>query len=137
MASIGAVHMRGPVMPPAQLAIPLAILLGALLALAMSPAPGDAFLLRQRLLAPAYLDDQPPMRMLRISIGPGASLPWHRDALPDSGYLVEGELWLVERDGSETVIRPGDALAERLDVASMGSAGPRGATVIVFYTKEA
>ncbi|KAF1005294.1 MAG: hypothetical protein GAK28_03327 [Luteibacter sp.] len=123
-------------MPPAQLAIPLTLLLGALLALAMSPSSGGALRLPPQMVS-AHLDDHPPMRMLRISIEPGASLPWRRDALPHAGYLVEGELWVVGRDGSETVIRPGDALAECMDVARRGSAGPTGATVIVFYTREA
>lgn len=123
-------------MPPAQLAIPLTLLLGALLALAMSPSPSDVLRL-SKIPAPVHLDDQPTMRMLRISIEPGASLPWRRDALLHSGYLVEGELRVTGHDGSETVIRPGDVLAERMDVARKGSAGPTGATVIVFYGREA
>lgn len=123
-------------MPPAQLAIPLTLLLGALLGLTVLPSSNDVLGV-PRYDAPEHLDDRSSMRMLRISIEPGASLPWRRDALPHSGYLVEGELWVIGHDGHETVIRPGDALSERMDVARKGSAGPTGATVIVFYAREA
>lgn len=78
-------------MLPVQLAMPLALLVGAAIAATTDPSRSE----NTPATIQTWADGQAEMRMLRISIEPGASLPWHM---------------------------PG------------GTAGPRGATVVVFYT---
>ncbi|NID16955.1 cupin domain-containing protein [Luteibacter yeojuensis] len=122
-------------MLPVQLAMPLALMVGA--AIAATTTPEVAFH-DQTLRTPSHLldDGHGDMRMLRISVQPGASLPLHRDAVPNAGYLVEGELVVSTPEGSHKVMKPGDCLTETLDAIHRGTAGPRGATVVVFYANE-
>jgi len=44
---------------------------------------------------------------------PGAESPMHRTETVDVGVVLEGEAWLVLDDGSETLVRPGDAVIQR------------------------
>lgn len=117
-------------MLPVQLAMPLAILVGAAIAATTDPSRSET----PPAATQAWADGQPEMRMLRISIEPGASLPWHRNTVPDAGYLLEGELRLETPEGASRAIRPGDSIGDGSDVMRGGTAGPRGATVVLFYT---
>jgi quercetin dioxygenase-like cupin family protein len=124
-------------MPPVQLAIPLALLVGAAIAATTGPSRTETLLATTRAWTgehyAQYLDGQPEMRMLRISIEPGATLPWHRNTVPNAGYLLEGELHIETREGASLVLRPGDSIAQSVDVVQRGIAGPEGATILMFY----
>jgi uncharacterized cupin superfamily protein len=37
----------------------------------------------------------------------------HRTETVDVGVVIEGETWLLLDDGSETLVRPGDAVVQR------------------------
>lgn len=116
-------------MLPVQLAMPLALLVGAAIAATTGPSRSET----PPAATQAWADGQPKIRTLRISIEPGASLPWHRHTVPEAGYLLEGERHLETREGAARVIRPGDPIKGGADVMRGGTAGPRGATVVVFY----
>ncbi|MDQ0011419.1 quercetin dioxygenase-like cupin family protein [Luteibacter jiangsuensis] len=116
-------------MLPVQLAMPLALLVGAAIAATTDPSRSETL----PAVTQARADGQPEMRMLRISIEPGASLPWHRHTVPEAGYLLEGELRLETLEGTSRVMRPGDSIVGGSDVMRGGTAGPKGATVVVFY----
>jgi quercetin dioxygenase-like cupin family protein len=45
--------------------------------------------------------------------GPGAESPMHRTETLDVGVVLEGETWLLLDDGSETLVRTGDAVVQR------------------------
>ncbi|WP_448096719.1 cupin domain-containing protein [Luteibacter yeojuensis] len=126
-------------MLPVQLAMPLALLVGAAIAAKTGPSRSETLPVDAHVRAgspSAQLPEDPrEWRMLRISIGPGAALPWHRHAIADAGYLLEGELRLETLEGVERVMRPGDSIAESGDVIRSGTAGPEGATVVVFYAE--
>jgi quercetin dioxygenase-like cupin family protein len=44
---------------------------------------------------------------------PGAESPMHRTETLDVGVVLEGEVWLLLDDGSETRVGPGDAVVQR------------------------
>jgi quercetin dioxygenase-like cupin family protein len=44
---------------------------------------------------------------------PGAESPMHRTETLDVGVVLEGETWLLLDDGSETLVRTGDAVVQR------------------------
>jgi quercetin dioxygenase-like cupin family protein len=46
-------------------------------------------------------------------MAPGAESPMHRTETVDVGIVLEGETWLLLDDGSETRVRPGDAVVQR------------------------
>lgn len=124
-------------MPPVQLAIPVALLVGAAIAATTGTSRTETLLATTHAWTGEhyveYMDGQPEMRMLRITIEPGAALPWHRHTVLNAGYLLEGELRMEARDGSSRVMRPGDSIAQSMEVAHRGTAGPEGATVVMFY----
>lgn len=124
-------------MPPVQLAIPLALLVGAAIAATTGPSRTQSHPTATQTWTDErytrYLDGRPELRMLRITIEPGATLPRHRHTIPDAGFLLEGELRMEALDGTSRVMRPGDDIAESMDVVHRGTAGPDGATILVFY----
>lgn len=119
-------------MLPVQLAMPLALMVGAAIAATTAPPPHGGWETGQG-------DDtgdhrakasHGAMRMLRLSLQPGASLPWHRDAVPGTGYVLDGELH-VRTSGTAKVMRSGDCLTQDTAIEGGTVAGPRGATVMV------
>ncbi|MDR0279582.1 MAG: gamma subclass chorismate mutase AroQ [Paucimonas sp.] len=82
---------------------------------------------------PDYPDGRPELSLLKIRIAPNTSLDWHLHRAPNAGYLLAGDLRVETREGRETRLRAGDALAEVVDVIHRGHAGPRGAELVVFY----
>jgi quercetin dioxygenase-like cupin family protein len=44
---------------------------------------------------------------------PGGESPMHRTETVDVGVVLEGETWLLLDDGSETLVRAGDAVVQR------------------------
>lgn len=121
-------------MLPVQLAMPLALMVGAAIAATTAPSHHGGWE-----SATGQGDDtgnhqahasHGAMRMLRLSLQPGASLPWHRDAVPGAGYVLDGELH-VRTSGTAKVMRPGDCLTQDTAIEGGTVAGPRGATVMV------
>jgi quercetin dioxygenase-like cupin family protein len=52
--------------------------------------------------------------MVRVTeMAPGAEAPMHRTETVDVGVVLEGETWLLLDDGSETLVRQGDAVVQR------------------------
>ena len=52
--------------------------------------------------------------MVRITeMAPGAESPMHRTETVDVGVPLDGETWLLLDDGSETLVRAGDAVVQR------------------------
>ena len=52
--------------------------------------------------------------MMRFTeMAPGAEAPIHRTETVDVGVVIEGETWLLLDDGSETLVRVGDAVVQR------------------------
>ena len=124
-------------MLPVQLAVPLALLVGAAIAATTGPSRTETVLATSHppTIEPhaQFLDGHPQVRMLRISIEPGAMLPRHPHMLPNAGYLLEGELRVETREGTSLVMRPGDSVAGSREAVRRGTAGPEGATILMFY----
>ena len=58
----------------------------------------------------------PPAKgvMVRFTeMAPGAESPMHRTETVDVGIVLDGETWLLLDDGSETLVRAGDAVVQR------------------------
>jgi quercetin dioxygenase-like cupin family protein len=52
--------------------------------------------------------------IVRITeMAPGAESPMHRTETVDVGVPLDGETWLLLDDGSETLVRAGDAVVQR------------------------
>lgn len=83
---------------------------------------------------PAYPEGQPEVRLLRITIAPGARLPWHKHPVINVGYLLEGQLMVRARDGSTFRMEAGDSIVELVDEWHYGmNPGDTPAVILVFY----
>jgi naringenin degradation protein FdeH len=63
---------------------------------------------------PLVTPPDPNGTIVRVTeIKPGERSPMHRTRSIDYGIVLEGELWLVLDDGSETRLGPGDVVIQR------------------------
>jgi quercetin dioxygenase-like cupin family protein len=63
---------------------------------------------------PVRVPPPPGGAMVRYTeMAPGAVTPMHRTETLDVGVVLEGETWLLLDDGSETLVRTGDAVVQR------------------------
>ncbi len=81
-----------------------------------------------------YAPDQPELTVIRLTIAPHTTLPWHTHPMPNAAYVVSGEL-VVQRaaDGKERKLTAGDVLAEMVDTVHRGRTGETPVELIVFY----
>jgi quercetin dioxygenase-like cupin family protein len=84
---------------------------------------------------PAYPEGQPEISILKITIAPGASLPWHKHPVINSGVLLSGELEVTHEDGRVLHLRPWDAISEVVDTWHYGkNPGAEPAVILVVYS---
>ncbi|MCQ8242099.1 cupin domain-containing protein [Rhizosaccharibacter radicis] len=82
----------------------------------------------------AYPKGTPELTVLRLTIAPGAALPWHTHPFPNAGYVLSGALTIHDRDsGKQETFRPGQAFTESVDDVHRGVAGDKGAVVLLVY----
>ena len=86
---------------------------------------------------PNYPDGQPKIKVLRIQVASGVTLPWHYHPVINAAVILQGTLELQLKDGSNKIYRKGDALIEVVNTIHTGKAlGPIDVDLIVFYAGE-
>ncbi len=87
---------------------------------------------------PAYPDAPPEIRILRIQIPPGATLPLHKHPFINAGVLISGELQVETESGKTLRLGPGDPIVEVVNTWHSGkNSGLEIADIIVFYASTA
>ena len=72
--------------------------------------------------------------MLRITIPPHSALHWHHHPVISVAYVLSGRLTIEKRDtGERTMVRPGQAVAETVDLTHRGFTTDEPVELIVFY----
>ena len=61
---------------------------------------------------PNYPDGPPKIKVLRIQVASGVTLPWHYHPDINPAYILQGTLELKLQDGTQKIYRIGDALIE-------------------------
>ena len=81
-----------------------------------------------------YPTGRPELTLLRLTIAPNTTLPWHTHPMPNAAYVVSGEL-LVEKQegGAQKRLVAGDVLPEVVNIRHRGVSGDAGVVLIVFY----
>lgn len=81
-----------------------------------------------------YPTGRPELTVLRLTIAPNITLPWHTHPMPSAAYVVSGEL-LVEKQegGAQKRLVAGDVLPEVVNIRHRGVSGDAGVVLIVFY----
>ena len=86
---------------------------------------------------PNYPDGQPKIKVLRIKVPSGITLPWHYHPVINAAVILEGTLELKLKDGSQKIYRKGDALIEVVNTIHAGTAlGAVDVDLVVFYAGE-
>ena len=74
------------------------------------------------------------MKVLRINIPSGVTLPWHYHPVINAAVVLEGRLELYLKDGTTKSFGPGEALVEVVNTVHAGQAvGPDDVDLVVFY----
>ncbi len=84
---------------------------------------------------PPYLQGEPEITILRITIPPQAILPLHKHPMINAGVMLRGTLKVTTDMGKTLILGEGDALIEVVDTWHTGkNEGMEPAEIIVFYT---
>ena len=88
-------------------------------------------------LLPDYPQGQPEIKILRIKIPAGVTLPWHYHPVINAAVILDGTLVLHLQNGTKKIYERGDALIEVVDTLHSGKAmGDKDVHLIVFYAGE-
>ena len=83
---------------------------------------------------PEYPDGQAEIKVLRIKIPSGVTLPWHYHPVINAAVILKGNLELYLEDGRTKTFRQGEALVEVVNTVHAGKAiGNHDVELIVFY----
>ena len=86
---------------------------------------------------PNYPDGQPKIKVLRIQVPSGVTLPWHNHPVINAAFILQGTLELKLQDGTRKIYRQGDALIEVVSMIHTGKAlGETDVDLVVFYAGE-
>ena len=88
-------------------------------------------------LLPNYPQGQPEIKILRIRIPAGVTLPWHYHPVINAAVILDGTLELHLQNGTKKTYESGDALIEVVNTLHSGKAiGDKDVNLIVFYAGE-
>ncbi len=82
----------------------------------------------------AYPNGQTELTMLRITIAPHTTLPWHTHPMPNAAYVMSGELTVEKAEGGlKKLLVAGDVLPETVNSTHRGYTGEQPVVLIMFY----
>lgn len=83
---------------------------------------------------PAYPTEDPQVTVLKVTIPPHSTLKWHKHPSINAGYMVSGELTVIEEGGQSLRLKAGDALIELVDTWHFGrNDGDIPVEIVVIY----
>ena len=83
---------------------------------------------------PAYPAGTPEIKVLRIKIPAGVTLPWHFHPVINAAVMLKGRLELYTKGGETKAFGPGEALIEVVNTIHAGKAvGSQDVELVVFY----
>ena len=80
---------------------------------------------------PDYLQGRPELVAVKYEFPAGQKLGWHHHPVMNYGILVQGELTIICKDGTEKVVHEGEAVVEM--VGSIHHGENRGAKTVILY----
>jgi len=82
----------------------------------------------------AYPAGKPQITVMRMSLPAHSELPWHTHPMPNSAYLLSGELTIEDKASGVTYsVKAGEAINETIDSAHRGYTRERPAELVIFY----
>lgn len=81
-----------------------------------------------------YPEGQPELTTVLMTIPPNSKLHWHKHVMPNTAYIVSGQLTVEERaTGRKATYNAGQAFAESVNNVHRGITGSEPTVVIVTY----
>lgn len=82
----------------------------------------------------SYPSGQPELTVLKITIAPHTSLPWHTHPMPNAAYVLSGEITVEKKEnGQKKLLSAGQVLPEMVGELHRGTTGDLPVELIVFY----
>jgi len=83
---------------------------------------------------PEYPKGQPEVTILKVTVPPGASLPFHEHPMISAGIMTRGELTVETEDKKTLHLKAGDPIVEVVDAFHYGkNETDQPAEIVVFY----
>jgi quercetin dioxygenase-like cupin family protein len=79
-------------------------------------------------------EGRPELTVVRVTIPPHTSLPWHTHPMPNVGYILSGHITVEDRaTGQKKIFRAGEAIPEQVNAVHRGLTDDEPAVIIVTY----
>ena len=86
---------------------------------------------------PDYLQGRPELVVRKYIFPAGQKLAWHHHPVMNYGVLVQGELTIIAKDGTEKVVHAGEAVVEMVGTVHHGeNRGTQPAILYMFYLSQ-
>ena len=86
---------------------------------------------------PDYLRGRPEIVAVKYEIPAGQSLGWHHHPVMNFGILVQGELTIISKDGTEKTVHEGEAVIEMVGTIHHGeNRGTKPVLLYMFYLSQ-
>lgn len=86
---------------------------------------------------PDYPQGRPELVAVKYVFPAGKKLGWHHHDMMNCGVLVQGELTIIARDGTEKVVHEGEAVVEMVGTVHHGeNRGTKSAILYMFYLSQ-
>ena len=86
---------------------------------------------------PDYPQDRPELVVRKYVFPAGQKLGWHHHPVMNYGVLVQGELTIIDKDGTEKVVHAGEAVVEMVGTVHHGeNRGAQPAILYMFYLSQ-
>ena len=86
---------------------------------------------------PDYLQGRPELVVRKYVFPAGQKLGWHHHPVMNYGVLVQGELTIIDKDGTEKVVHAGEAVVEMVGTIHHGeNRGTQPAILYMFYVSQ-
>ena len=86
---------------------------------------------------PDYPQGRPELVVKKYVFPAGQKLAWHHHPVMNYGVLVQGELTIIAKDGTEKVVHAGEAVVEMVGTVHHGeNRGPQPAILYMCYVSQ-
>ena len=86
---------------------------------------------------PDYLQGRPELVVRKYVFPARQKLGWHHHPVMNYGVLVQGELTIIDKDGTEKVVHAGEAVVEMVGTVHHGeNRGTQPAILYMFYLSQ-
>ncbi|MFJ5159988.1 cupin domain-containing protein [Pantoea sp. NPDC088449] len=81
-----------------------------------------------------YPAGKPEISVMRMSLPPHSELPWHTHPMPNTAYILSGQLTIEDKETGKThCVKAGDALNETINSAHRGYTTDDATELVIFY----